>query len=141
MAVKPLTFLVVEDDDVDYWAAERALGNIGFNNPVVRAYDGLHALDMIRGENEETAINEPLMILLDLNMPRMGGLEFLERLNSDPIHSHIPIIVVTTSELQEDIRAAYGQNICGYVVKCDIEGGLKEIIDDLKMPKALTLAA
>lgn len=140
MTQMPLTFLVVEDDDVDYWAAERALSSLQLTNPVVRAHDGVEALDILRGEEGHTALTEPLMILLDLNMPRMGGLEFLDHLKADPALSHLDVIIVTTSTLQDDLIKAHKQDVRGYVVKYDLIDGLKEVLDEMSLPKALIAA-
>ena len=83
MRGKPVTFFIIDDDDVDYQAIERALSDIKIINPVARAKDGVEALEMLRGENGHNALEGPMMILLDLNMPKMGGLEFLKNINED----------------------------------------------------------
>ena len=140
MSIKPVTFLVIEDDDVDFWAAERAFSSIGLTNPVVRAHDGEEGLDKLRGTNGHAALTGPLIIFLDLNMPRMGGLEFLDRINADEALRRHKVIVVTTSTLQHDITQSYRHKVAGYVVKYDLIDGLREAFEDLGLKKALMAA-
>lgn len=112
-----VTIFLVEDDDVDVMAFQRALRELKIANPLVRARDGLEALEMLRGENGRTPLSHPYLILLDLNMPRMNGFEFLEELRKNPaLHSSL-VFVLTTSSAEEDRVRAYGHNVAGYVLK------------------------
>ena len=95
MRAKPITFLIVDDDDVDRQAIERALLDIKISNPTLHAKDGVDALEKLRGENGQDKLERPLMILLDLNMPRLGGLGFLEELSKDAALKDIKTIVLT----------------------------------------------
>ena len=125
---REVTFLIVEDDDLDFKILQRAFKNLKITNPVRRAHDGIEALDILRGPNGQEKISLPYLILLDLKMPRMGGLEFLDNLRSDPdLHKDI-VFVLTTSDAESDIDEAYKQNVAGYIKKGDPEEGFEEAI-------------
>ena len=113
--------LVVEDDKVDVIGIKRALAKLRIANPITTAQDGMTALDMLRGENGQDRIPPPFIILLDLNMPRMGGLEFLDVIRADTELKTSVVFVMTTSNDEKDICAAYDKNIAGYIVKENAE--------------------
>jgi signal transduction histidine kinase len=119
MSTNPVHVLLVEDDDVDIMAVKRAFSASKVDNPVLVARDGVEALAMLRGEGGP-AVPRPYMILLDLNMPRMGGLEFLRELRSDPEHGRAIVFVLTTSAAKEDRAAAYSEFVAGYMVKANV---------------------
>lgn len=109
-----LNILLVEDDDVDVLTVRRAFEKAHILNPLYVANDGLEALGKLRsGEIPK----ERRLVLLDLNMPRMNGIEFLRELRKDPDLSHTPVVVLTTSAMDRDKFEAYGMNIAGYLVK------------------------
>lgn len=116
---KPITLLLVEDDEADIMAMRRALASLRVNNPVVVAYNGLEALEHLRGENGREHVRPPCIVLLDLNMPRMGGIEFLEELRKDEALASTVVFVLTTSADDADKVSAYGHHVAGYVVKSD----------------------
>lgn len=116
---KDTTLLVVEDDDIDLMGIQRALKLQGITNPVKVARDGIEALEFLRGINGRERIALPFVILLDLNMPRMNGLEFIREVRQDPDLKVSPIFVLTTSDDNKDIVNAYNQNIVGYILKSD----------------------
>ncbi len=118
---------LVDDDDVDYMAVERAMQKMRLLNPLVRARDGQTALDMLRSGEVQGAF----IILLDLNMPRMNGLEFLAALRADPHLSSSVVFVLTTSRSDEDKVAAYSFNVAGYLVKHNINEEFSNIINML----------
>ncbi len=117
MMSRPVTILLVDDDAVDAMAVKRAFRDLKIANPVVEAHDGIEALERLRGENGHAKVSEPLLILLDLNMPRMGGIEFLQQLRDDPLLSRTLVFVMTTSSADVDRRLAYEKNVAGYVQK------------------------
>jgi len=121
--------LIVEDDRVEVKAMMRALAQRGVGNPVRVASDGVEALSVLRGSDGVEPIRKPYLILLDLNMPRMGGLDFLRRLRSDEDHRDAVVFVLTTSSEEEDKIAAYGYNVAGYIVKSDYGEGFGRVID------------
>ncbi len=108
-----VTLFLIEDDDVEAIMIEREFSKQRIANPIIRACDGMEALEMLR--NDE--VSSPYVILLDLSMPRMNGLEFLEEIRSDPDLSDSVIFVLTTSKDEEDITASYQKHIAGYFVK------------------------
>jgi len=109
--------VVVEDNDFDVKRIERGFQKLGQNRPIYRARDGVEALALLRGETEQAPPTQPLVILLDLNMPRMGGIEFLDELRQDENLRRLPVFVVTTSEFERDIELAHDRNVCGYIAK------------------------
>ena len=119
MSKKPITILLVDDDDVDVRIVKRALSKEQINNPLVVARDGVEALEVLRGNDKNPALQHPLLILLDLNMPRMGGLEFLQELRSDRRLAKSIVFVLTTSNDQRDREAAYNSNVAGYLLKSE----------------------
>lgn len=113
----PLSILLIEDDDVAAESVMRSLDKAGLTVPLHWAQDGLHALEILRGEHASQAAPRPRVILLDLNMPRMNGFEFLQALRTDPrLHDEV-VFVLTTSDDESDRTRAYHENIAGYMVK------------------------
>jgi CheY-like chemotaxis protein len=112
----PLHILLVDDDDVARESVVRNLRKHQIEFPVVPAEDGAVALEILRGTHERT-VGRPLIILLDLNMPRMNGFEFLQELRGDASLRNAIVFVLTTSSADEDRARAYQENIAGYMVK------------------------
>jgi len=110
--------LLVEDDEVDAMNVQRAFKKNNINNPLYVANNGLEALVMLRGDGNPPSIPpEQRLILLDLNMPKMNGIEFLRELRADPELKLIPVIVLTTSNEDRDKVEAFNFNVAGYIVK------------------------
>jgi CheY-like chemotaxis protein len=114
-----LNILLVEDDEVDIMTVHRAFKKGNIANPLYLAGNGIEALALLRGNPGEPALIPPerRLILLDLNMPKMNGLEFLRELRSDPAIRHIPVVVLTTSNEERDRVDAYNLNVAGYILK------------------------
>lgn len=121
---KEVTLLIVDDDDIDAIALERALRKLRLLNTVCRARDGQEALDMLR----DAVVPAPYIILLDLNMPRMNGLEFLQALRTDLTLTHAVVFVLTTSKSDEDLVAAYRKHVAGYVFKQHMDRDFLEVV-------------
>ncbi len=111
-----LTILLVEDDDGEAEGIERALGE-GGDVRIVRAIDGMEALVMLRDRNAHQALGPRCLLLVDVNMPRMDGLELVAAIRQDPALRRLVVFVVTTSNMALDKRAAYELNVAGYIVK------------------------
>jgi CheY-like chemotaxis protein len=112
--------LVVEDSDDDFHATTRAFKKSGLLNPVQRCTNGDQALDYLyrRGEFKEPATSpQPGMILLDLNLPGTDGREVLHIIKNDPLLHKIPVIVLTTSNAEQDIQRCYDYGANSYVHK------------------------
>lgn len=105
--------LLVEDDDVDAMTIRRAVGDLKFTEPLTRVNNGEEALEYLRSQGNE----KPCIILLDLNMPRMNGTDFLKVVKSDVALKKIPIVVLTTSDEQCDIASSFDLCVAGYIVK------------------------
>ena len=112
-----VTILLVDDDRVDVMAVKRSFRELKIVNPVVEARNGIEALDHLRGQNGFGKVPLPCLVLLDLNMPRMGGFEFLEELRRDEELRSSLVFVMTTSAAEEDRARAYDKNVAGYVLK------------------------
>lgn len=121
---KEITLLIVDDDDIDAIALERAMRKLRLPNAVRRARDGQDALGLLRSG----VVQMPYIILLDLNMPRMNGLEFLQELRKDPRLTQAVVFVLTTSKSDEDLVAAYREHVAGYVLKQHLGRDFIEVI-------------
>ena len=119
MEDRRLNILLVEDDELDVMNVSRAFKKNNVANPLYVATNGLEALDMLRGtRGEPPAVPEDRrLILLDLNMPKMGGIEFLREIRSDPSLKHITVVVLTTSDEERDKVDAFNLNVAGYILK------------------------
>ncbi len=117
LKARPLNILLVEDDDGDAKALHRAFQKAKIANPILRAVDGAEALDMLKGMNGKTRVPAPYIIIADLNMPRMTGIQLVAALREDEeLHRSI-IFVLTTSKREEDRLAVYDLNVAGYICK------------------------
>lgn len=119
MSNKEVTFLLVEDDQIDIMIFERAFKKLKIANPLVVCKNGVEALNLLRGGDGKEALKRPYIILLDLNMPLMNGLEFLENLRQDQSLSSAVVFVLTTSNNESDKYAAYQNHVAGYILKSD----------------------
>lgn len=128
--VEQITVLLVEDDDVDAERVERAFRKAGISHPIRRARDGIEALEILRGEADEPLVR-PYIILLDLKMPRMGGLQFLGCLREDPTMADSVVFVLTTSRNESDRCRAYLRNVAGYIVKSRTSGDFVDVANML----------
>ncbi|CAN5372226.1 response regulator [soil metagenome] len=118
MEDRAINILLVEDDSVDVMNVQRAFKKNNITNPLHVAFNGVEALNMLRGVNGKAKMNPlPRIILLDINMPKMNGIEFLRELRADPELKSITVFVMTTSNDEQDKSDAYQQNIAGYILK------------------------
>ena len=114
MSNSPLNILLVEDDEVDVMNVKRAFDKNHITNPLFVAGNGFEALEKLRsGEVPQSR----RIVLLDLNMPRMNGIEFLRHLRNDPALASTPVVVLTTSNNDRDKIDAFNLNVAGYLVK------------------------
>ncbi len=115
--MRTLNILLVEDDDGDARAVERALKKVKVANPITRARDGIEALEILRGLNGKEKLHAPYILLVDINMPRMDGLTFVKELRKDMDLSKTVVFILTTSKRDQDKKAAYDLNVAGYMIK------------------------
>ncbi len=105
--------MLVEDDRVDAMTVKRALKDLKVANPLVHTHNGEEALEYLRSESNK----KPCVILLDLNMPKMNGIEFLKIAKGNEELKKIPVIVLTTSEDEQDKVESFNLSVAGYIVK------------------------
>jgi CheY-like chemotaxis protein len=129
---RTITILLIDDDAVDVIAIRRSFWQLKIANPLVVARNGLEALDLLRGDNNHPKLEAPYLVLLDLNMPRMGGIEFLDQLRRDPVLRRTLVFVMTSSTAVEDRERAYEKNIAGYVMKPEPGDGFAAAIGALE---------
>lgn len=134
MKEQTLHILLVEDDDVDAEAVVRAFKKARLDYPFTIVTNGLEALKVLRSEDIELASipNRPHIILLDLNMPRMNGIEFLQELRNDEQLKNSIVFVLTTSNRDEDKVAAYDQQVAGYILKTRAGRDFSDMVTLLK---------
>lgn len=117
MDEKLLHILLVDDDEVDVMNVQRAFKKNNISNPLYIASNGLEALDLLRGQGAQQIPGPRRLVLLDLNMPKMNGLEFLRAIREDPALRSLTVVVLTTSDDERDRIEAYNLNVAGYILK------------------------
>jgi CheY-like chemotaxis protein len=117
MPDKDAGILLVEDDRVDIMTVQRALKKIAVSNPLYVARTGVEALEMLRGDGVPKIEPTPSLILLDLNLPKMGGIEFLKEMRADQVLRTLQVIVLTSSNEPGDRAAAFKYEVDDYIVK------------------------
>ena len=128
-----IEILLIEDDDIDAKAMQRAFRERDITNPIRRAKDGMHALQILRGDDEQEKVRHPFLIILDLNMPRMSGIEFLEELRKDRSIKNSIVFVLTTSNDDRDKIEAYEKNVAGYMLKSKVGEDFENLIEMLDL--------
>lgn len=137
-----LNVLLVEDDEIDRKAVKRAFSQLQMPVHIVEAIDGRQALDILNGESDIAPPPDPFVILLDINLPQLDGIEVLRQLRSEVTDLKLRnaiVFVLTTSEAERDRERAYAQNIAGYLVKSSERGGLKGIAEMLRAYREVVL--
>ena len=117
MTAKKYSILLVEDDEVDIMNIERAFKKNNIQNPLYIARNGIEALEMLRGPDQFGIKLYPQFIILDLNMPKKGGLEFLHDIRNDKALRSLTVFVMTTSNDLKDKVSAFDYNVAGYIIK------------------------
>lgn len=134
MSTQPLRILLVEDNPNDLELTLHALSASKLSNPVVVARDGAEALELLFGSEEQAPLPElPQLILLDLKLPKVDGLEVLERIKGDERTRAIPVVVLTSSSEGPDIDRAYSLGVNSYIVKPVDFGQFCETVKQLGM--------
>ena len=126
---RKINILLVEDDELDVMNVRRAFHDAPMIGSLTVARDGVEGLQALRSGKLSLA---RLLILLDLRMPRMGGLEFLQKLRQDPELRMLPVVVLTTSRDAQDLREAYRQHVAGYLLKPVSLGQFRDCMNRLK---------
>jgi CheY-like chemotaxis protein len=111
---RTLNILLVDDDDVDVMNVKRALKKANIESPITVAGNGIEALSMLRSGQVPDARR---LVLLDINMPKMNGIEFLREVRKDPALHSLSVVMLTTSNEDRDRVEAYQLNVAGYLLK------------------------
>lgn len=118
MEDQAINILLVEDDSVDVMNVQRAFKKNEITHPLHVAFNGVEALHMLRGTHGKAKLSPlPRIILLDINMPKMNGIEFLREIRNDSALKSISVFVMTTSNDEQDKMEAYNMNVAGYILK------------------------
>lgn len=125
------SILLVEDDEVDVEAICRLFAQRRVANRLFVASDGVDALRMLHGE-DNYAVTQPCVILLDLNLPRMSGLEFLDELRRDAQLKDTVVFVLTTSNRDDDRIVANSKYVAGYLLKSDADADFSQLMRYLR---------
>ena len=125
---EPANILIVEDDHIDVEMLKRGLKKAGIANKVCHAETGVAALEVLRGQNNREKISYPFLMLVDINMPLMNGIEMLQELRNDKNLRSTIAFILTTSARKEDKAASYNLNVAGYFLK----ENLHQLISTLK---------
>ncbi len=125
MGRRPIRVFMVEDDEIDVRCMRRGLKRAGSRLPLRVARDGAEALAALRQEDDPGGT----IVVLDLQMPRMNGLEFLAELRSDQRLRGTPVFVLTTSDAPEDLERAYGHQVAGYITKRDAGDDFEQMVN------------
>jgi CheY-like chemotaxis protein len=128
MSAKPVNILLVEDDEVDVMNVQRAFEKANIHRPFLRAADGVEALDVLRAPSMPL---ERRLVLLDLNLPRMNGIEFLRELRADEQLRRTAVVVLTTSDDERDKLDAFDMNVAGYLLKPVTFGSFVDLMTTL----------
>ena len=117
---KPVKILLVEDDNIDVKAFERAMKKLKISNPVTVARDGVEGWEYLQNCLQAGGRDLPSLAILDINMPRMNGLELLTKIRADKNLRHLIVFVLTTSNDEKDKFEAHNMNVAGYMLKSDM---------------------
>ncbi len=130
MRKDPMTLIIAEDDPGHASLIQRNLRRAGFVNEMIHVQDGQEALDFIYGEGRHVGrtITDYVLLLLDINMPRVDGVEVLRRLKADPTTAKIPVIMLTTTDDPREVERCYDLGCSVYLTKpVDYEGFIEAI--------------
>src|SRR5258708_3271233 len=119
MVTKELIILMAEDDDGHAFLVRQNLQDSGIANEIIHVRDGQKALDFVRanGAYRDRVRSGPLLLLLDINMPRVAGVEVLRQLKNGPAHAQVPVIMLTTTDDPREVRRCYDLGCSSYVTK------------------------
>lgn len=118
--IDDVTFLIVDDDQISVMAVQRAIRKLGLPYRTCVARDGIEALNILKGEEGLAAVKPPYIVLLDINMPRMNGHEFLYEVREDSRLRNSLIFILSTSDTHEDVENAFTRNVAAYLLKGDM---------------------
>lgn len=126
-----ITILLAEDDDIDAQVLQREFAKAKIDNKLVRAHDGVEALDLLRGKGREP-LSRPVVLLADINMPQLDGMGLLREIRADPKLTQTVVFMLTSSDDDRDRDRAYGYHVAGYVVKSRSDREMGALMSMLK---------
>ena len=115
--VPPVNILLVEDNFGDIRLTQETLKDSKIHNNLIIAHNGEEALAYLHGRSEDSNMVRPDLIMLDLNLPKKGGIEVLAQIKKDPLLKRIPIVILTSSKAEEDILKTYDLHANCYISK------------------------
>jgi CheY-like chemotaxis protein len=133
------SILLVEDDEVDIETVRRAFREHGVTGRLIHAEDGVAALEILRGTEDTSPLRRPYIILLDLKMPHMNGLAFLQELRQDPVLCRSVVFVLATSADLQDMDLAYEARVAGYILKENIGPDFTKALHFLEAYQSLVI--
>lgn len=131
---RPLIILLADDDTEDRMLAQEALTHLPMEHHVHTVPDGLTLMDYLRRQGAFADLRDkplPSLILLDLKMPGLSGLEALQQIKTDPLLRRIPTVILTTSELEEDIQQSYDLGANSFITKSVTYASLVELVEEI----------
>ncbi len=131
---KPIIILMADDDSEDCMLAQEALAHINMEHEVHTVPDGAALMDYLYRRAPYEALKDrplPGLILLDLNMPRMSGMDALQKIKSDPLLRRIPTVVLTSSEMEEDVQQSYDFGANSFVTKSVTYNSLVDVVEEI----------
>ena len=119
MSAEPLIIVLAEDDEGHAYLVQQNLARAGISNEVIHVKDGQAALDYVRREGQfaDRKGNGPLLLVLDINMPKVDGIEVLSQIKSDPARAKIPVIMLTTTDDPREVERCYQLGCSVYITK------------------------
>jgi CheY-like chemotaxis protein len=136
LSIRPI--LLVEDNPMDLDLTLQALAGNGVANPIVACRDGEEALEYMQKHRSPGDLQVPIVVLLDLRLPKVDGIEVLRQARNDPVWRQVPIVVMTTSRENRDIETAYGLGVNSYIVKPVDFLTFTEVVKSIKVYWLLT---
>jgi len=132
MAKNSVHILLIDDDIIVHKALKRVLKEKEMGNPLLTAKNGEEGLEALKDPKGPAANGLPILIILDLSMPKMDGHEFLKKMRSDPKLNSLPVFILTTSKTPRDMGQAYDMGVIGYIIKEDLSESLEKALTVLE---------
>jgi len=126
---KSVSILLVEDDKIDQKSLLRSFKKMRISNPLEIANDGVEAWDILTKADGAPRLERPYMVILDINMPRMNGIELLRKIRADEGLKDTIVFVLTTSNDEKDKFEAFDCNVAGYMLKTDMDNSFMEAVE------------
>lgn len=127
-----VAIVLVEDDDIDAMTVKRGLAAANIENRVIRARDGVEALDILQGSNGQEKLSPPYLLLVDIRMPRLDGLGLVRQIRNIRALQRTVVFMLTNSDNDRDLTAAYDSHVAGYIVKSNAHDHFRRLANMLE---------